>query len=709
MDLLKKILETKKVAQDKDIKDREGTQPSKYFSGVSKKSKEARDRHFKKGAKMDDNNPAAYKPAPGDAGAKTKPSQHTKKFQQMFGENYDGDMAQNALENIIRNANNLKRVVREDGDYPAWWNSKLTKADDYLDVCHDYLMSELSQSEQIDEGKLVASLSSILTAMTNKWQKKAEIEYKKNPEKGLSYIQRLGSIIGARVTDKEQEKGKLFLKMGDELSEAVDVKKALSKVKGLTRQQMQVLSTMSPSTLQIILQQLSSLAMGEEIEEGYAERQREKTKSQQKAHQKAMMKSARDSIKKYQKGKKEETEVEEEAKEDPKEKAHKERVKRERERNLANMRKSAEMQKDKIAKARADSKKRLDMLKDKETARQRAERENRPQTEEKNCGCGNTPCETYGIVDDNLPEQKKVDIKKMFARVKGLSKKQLEVLASIPTPQLHVIVQQLSGLTMGEDFEPFNTIDEALSIQQRIKRGMIARRTAKKRSRMRKLKARRMKNAGELQQKAMRAARTRLAKRMLGSLNMADLSISQKVNLAKKLEKKKGVIKKLSKRLLPAVRKQEMQRLKKFRQAQQNESISLFKDWWSEAANAAQQAAIAIAKKKKQKNEEPKYNLGDGNCNDSYLELGTDRIRQVYSKDTPGQANESMDPRQFSKNNFVVSYQNKKRKEKEKLVFGANMQKDAINYANKANKVDKDGGQYTVYKNNRGVLKSIAS
>ena len=306
MDLLKKILETKKVAQDKDIKDREGTQPSKYFSGVSKKSKEARDRHFKKGAKMDDNNPAAYKPAPGDAGAKTKPSQHTKKFQQMFGENYDGDMAQNALENIIRNANNLKRVVREDGDYPAWWNSKLTKADDYLDVCHDYLMSELSQSEQIDEGKLVASLSSILTAMTNKWQKKAEIEYKKNPEKGLSYIQRLGSIIGARVTDKEQEKGKLFLKMGDELSEAVDVKKALSKVKGLTRQQMQVLSTMSPSTLQIILQQLSSLAMGEEIEEGYAERQREKTKSQQKAHQKAMMKSARDSIKKYQKGKKEE-------------------------------------------------------------------------------------------------------------------------------------------------------------------------------------------------------------------------------------------------------------------------------------------------------------------------------------------------------------------------------------------------------------------
>jgi len=102
MDLLKKILETKKVAQDKDIKDREGTQPSKYFSGVSKKSKAARDAHFKKGAKMDDDNPAAYKPAPGDAGAKTKPSQHTKKFKQMYGENLDEGKLVAPAHQIIR-------------------------------------------------------------------------------------------------------------------------------------------------------------------------------------------------------------------------------------------------------------------------------------------------------------------------------------------------------------------------------------------------------------------------------------------------------------------------------------------------------------------------------------------------------------------------------------------------------------------------------
>jgi len=67
-----------KTAQDPDIKDREGTQPKRYHSGLAKATKVARDRHFKKGAKMDDNNPAAYKPAPGDATAKTKPSKYTR-------------------------------------------------------------------------------------------------------------------------------------------------------------------------------------------------------------------------------------------------------------------------------------------------------------------------------------------------------------------------------------------------------------------------------------------------------------------------------------------------------------------------------------------------------------------------------------------------------------------------------------------------------
>jgi len=85
-------LREKRTRQDPDIKDSPGTEPAKYYAkdtegkGMKKSTKQARDAHFTKGTKMDDDNPAAYKPAPGDKGKKTKPSTHTKKFKQMYGE-----------------------------------------------------------------------------------------------------------------------------------------------------------------------------------------------------------------------------------------------------------------------------------------------------------------------------------------------------------------------------------------------------------------------------------------------------------------------------------------------------------------------------------------------------------------------------------------------------------------------------------------------
>jgi hypothetical protein len=72
--------------QDPDIKDRKGTQPASYHSGLSKAQKVARDRQFKKQAKMRDNDPKAYKPAPGDKTAKTKQSKYTAAYKRMFGE-----------------------------------------------------------------------------------------------------------------------------------------------------------------------------------------------------------------------------------------------------------------------------------------------------------------------------------------------------------------------------------------------------------------------------------------------------------------------------------------------------------------------------------------------------------------------------------------------------------------------------------------------
>ena len=71
------------VKQDKDIKDREGTQPAKYYAkdtegdAMSPSTKKKRAAHFAKKKKG---------PAPGDASATTRPSKHTQKFKQMYGE-----------------------------------------------------------------------------------------------------------------------------------------------------------------------------------------------------------------------------------------------------------------------------------------------------------------------------------------------------------------------------------------------------------------------------------------------------------------------------------------------------------------------------------------------------------------------------------------------------------------------------------------------
>ena len=74
--------EAMKVKQDPDIDDRAGSQPAKYYAGdMAKSTKQKRAAHFAK---------KKSGPAPGDATAKTKPSKHTIKYKQMFGEKIEG-------------------------------------------------------------------------------------------------------------------------------------------------------------------------------------------------------------------------------------------------------------------------------------------------------------------------------------------------------------------------------------------------------------------------------------------------------------------------------------------------------------------------------------------------------------------------------------------------------------------------------------------
>lgn len=69
-----------------------------YGAGLSKSTNAKRQAHFNKKSKIDDDDPRAYTPAPGDARAKTKTSKHTKKFAQMFGEETVNEDTKKALQ-----------------------------------------------------------------------------------------------------------------------------------------------------------------------------------------------------------------------------------------------------------------------------------------------------------------------------------------------------------------------------------------------------------------------------------------------------------------------------------------------------------------------------------------------------------------------------------------------------------------------------------
>ena len=148
MDRLTQLREKlRRVAQDPDVDDKKGTQPKKYYKGVDKDKKSARDAHFKKGASMDDDNPNAYKPAPGDAGAKTKPSKHTNKYKKMFGEDDANDC-----------------------------------------VPEDTLPNPEDSKYYIEEGKLVAPAHQIIKTVAKELQKKMENMYSKRPSDGVGLI-----------------------------------------------------------------------------------------------------------------------------------------------------------------------------------------------------------------------------------------------------------------------------------------------------------------------------------------------------------------------------------------------------------------------------------------------------------------------------------------------------------------------------------------
>ena len=96
-DLYKAASIQERLQKEGDKESKQQKQQPGYYKGLGGSTKDKRQAHFNKKTKMDDDNPKAYEPAPGDAQAKTKPSKHSNKFKKMFGEAVQGNLERAGL------------------------------------------------------------------------------------------------------------------------------------------------------------------------------------------------------------------------------------------------------------------------------------------------------------------------------------------------------------------------------------------------------------------------------------------------------------------------------------------------------------------------------------------------------------------------------------------------------------------------------------
>jgi hypothetical protein len=61
----------------------------------------------------------------------------------------EGEMAKTQLKTIVRNAQDLMKMLGDDDNLPEWVQNKITKANDYLDSATDYLKSNGDEDEEV--------------------------------------------------------------------------------------------------------------------------------------------------------------------------------------------------------------------------------------------------------------------------------------------------------------------------------------------------------------------------------------------------------------------------------------------------------------------------------------------------------------------------------------------------------------------------------
>jgi hypothetical protein len=66
---------------------------------------------------------------------------------------YEGDMARGQLQSVINNAQRVHDMLEDNDNLPEWVQSKITLAEDYISTVANYMMSEIDEEVELQEGR----------------------------------------------------------------------------------------------------------------------------------------------------------------------------------------------------------------------------------------------------------------------------------------------------------------------------------------------------------------------------------------------------------------------------------------------------------------------------------------------------------------------------------------------------------------------------
>ena len=82
-------------------------------------------------------------------------------------------------------------------------------------------LSSVNEARLIMDGKLVTTVDGVLDSIVKKLKSEMGKRYKRNAKDGIAFINSVARLVGMTTTDQKQAKGKLFLKLGEDLEEGL--------------------------------------------------------------------------------------------------------------------------------------------------------------------------------------------------------------------------------------------------------------------------------------------------------------------------------------------------------------------------------------------------------------------------------------------------------------------------------------------------------